>query len=65
MRQWEAEVVPQVVTETSHPGGVRCTGCGRVIETGEAFRLRDAKTGKLSTGPCIEDRVDAVFCEAC
>lgn len=65
IRQWEDAVNEQVVTSVTHPYGVRCGNCRRVIENGQPFKLRDTVTGRLSTGPPVEDRVDGVFCAAC
>lgn len=53
------------VTPEAFPWGVRCMSCHRVIEPGQAYKNRNALTGKLSAGPCTEDHVDGVFCERC
>jgi hypothetical protein len=54
-----------IVTWEAFPYGVKCANCRRVIGYGESYKNRDAATGKLSTGPYIEDRTDATFCERC
>lgn len=59
------ELVPLIVTPEAFPWGVRCANCQRVIENGKTYKNRDASTGKLSTGPYTEDRVDKTFCERC
>lgn len=54
-----------VVTALAYPHGVRCANCRRVIRNGEEYKLRDSVTGKLSTGPCVEDRADVICCADC
>jgi hypothetical protein len=55
----------QVVTAEKYPEGVRCRSCRREILPGQEYKLRDVRTGRLSTGPCTEDRTDGVFCPDC
>jgi hypothetical protein len=63
--QWRQSIPEQRVTEEAYPHGVRCGNCKREIKAGQLYKLRSLVTGRLSTGPCTEDRGDGVFCADC